>query len=72
MSWRSKKVWPQNRGRVLGKHRAASTQLVSMSFRRSDLIQVPGRISSKVVVQKPTSLKPTAAQVMENGLTRSS
>ena len=49
MSWRSEKVWPQNRGRVFGKQMAASTWLASMSASRSVLFQEPLRISSKVV-----------------------
>ena len=67
MSSRSRNVWPQNRGSVFGKQIDASMWLASMSASRSDWIQQPGRISSKVVGVTSSSEKPTAADNFGNG-----
>lgn len=67
LSWRSRNAWPQKRGRMLGKHMDASVWFAAMSFRRSDWIHAPGRMSSKVTGVTSSVSKPTAAESLGNG-----
>ena len=65
----SMKVWPQKRGRVLGKQTAASMRSRSMSASRSFCFQAPGRTSSNVVNCIESESKPTAADNIMRGAT---
>ncbi len=67
MSSRSRKAWPQKRGRMFGKQIEASTWLASMSARRAVWSKQPGRMSSKVHGSFFTTSAPTAAERRVNG-----